>query len=533
MRPTTPGAALKLCLNKWVAAGALFPVLLAAQPVASVTVHTRNGDLEGAVSGDGLVRAFKGIPYAAPPVGSLRWQAPQPVVPWSGVRQATAFGPRAMQGRIFGDMVFHDQGPSEDCLYLNVWAPAKPAGDRLPVMVWIYGGGFVAGATSEGRQDGASLCQKGVLVVSMNYRLGAFGFLALPGLTQESTHHASGNYGLLDMVAALRWVHDNIAAFGGDPDNVTIFGESAGSFAVSSLMASPLAQGLFHKAIGESGAMFGRTIPARSLAAAEAAGVKFMEGAFGTAAVDQLRARSAQQILDASLKAGRDSYGPDVDGWFLPGDCPALYAAGKQSHIPLLAGWNLDEGGYQALLGTDAPTLANYTAQARKRFGEQADGFLEAYAATTDAEAKRAAADFGGDLFIGYSTWKWLDQHLATGGSPVYRYKFEELMPLPSDAKPDAAPTAYHSAEIEFVFRMLATKNLSFEPRHHDVSEMMASYWTNFAKTGNPNGPGLPHWPQYTKQDGYEVMHLKAEPVAAPDAHRARYEFLDKNGMGK
>ncbi|HVZ64025.1 MAG TPA: carboxylesterase family protein [Lacunisphaera sp.] len=507
---------------------ALAPGLATAAPVVK---HTTAGDVEGDVTTDG-VSAFKGIPYAAPPVGALRWQPPQPVAPWTGIRPAHAFGARAMQGRIFSDMRFFDTGPSEDCLYLNVWAPAKA--EKLPVMVWIYGGGFVAGATSEPRQNGEKLCQKGVVVVSMNYRLGVFGFYAHPELTAESPHHASGNYGLLDMVAALQWVRDNIAAFGGDPGNVTIFGESAGSFAVSALMASPLAHGLFHKAIGESGAMFGRTLGTHTLAEAEANGTKFAETYLGTTSLEKLRALPADQVLAASLKArdahDDDAFGSDVDGWFLPQTPRDLFAAGKQNKVPLLAGWNHDEGGPGELFGQDKPTLVNYVKHAKERFGDRAVAFMRAYSATSDAEARRAAADFGGDQFIGFGTWKWIEMSVATGGQPVYRYRFDRDMPRPPDAKPDWTPVAYHSAEIEFVFRVLDSKEgLTFGPDDHKVSELMASYWSNFAKTGNPNGDGLPEWPEYKPGD-YQVMHLSAESVAVPDVHRSRYLFLDAPG---
>ena len=233
--------------------------LLSAQESTPVQITTAHGILEGVVSSDGSVRTFKGIPYAAPPVGDLRWKAPQPVEPWEGVRRATDFPPRAMQVHVWDDMFFCDDGPSEDCLYLNLWMPSRPDTDKLPVMFWIHGGGFIAGSTSEPRQDGGDLSKKGVIIVSLTYRMGVFGFFAHPELTAESGHEASGNYGLLDMVAALEWVRDNIATFGGDPDNVTIFGESAGSSAVNALVTSPLAGGLFHKAIGESSSFFNGT----------------------------------------------------------------------------------------------------------------------------------------------------------------------------------------------------------------------------------------------------------------------------------
>ena len=261
---------------------------MAAQQLSGEQVRTANGVLEGVLSADGKVRVFKGIPYAAPPVGPLRWKAPQPAASWTGVRKAAEFGPRCMQGRIYDDMIFRDNGPSEDCLYLNVWMPAAPAEARLPVMFWIYGGGFAAGSSSEPRQDGGNLSRKGVMIVSLNYRLGVFGFFSHPDLARESDRNAAGNYGLLDQVTALEWVHKNIAAFGGDPDNVTIFGESAGSFSVSALMASPLSRGLFRQAIGESGAFFGSTLRSKPLAQTEAADVKFAEAVLGTSSLEKL-----------------------------------------------------------------------------------------------------------------------------------------------------------------------------------------------------------------------------------------------------
>jgi para-nitrobenzyl esterase len=514
----------------------LFALLLGlqavpAQSLRTVQVSTANGVLEGVVSPDGKVRTFKGIPYAAPPVGPLRWKAPQPAPSWTGVRRAVDYGPRAMQGRIFDDMVFHDDGPSEDCLYLNLWMPEanRPPG-KLPVMVWIHGGGFIAGSSSESRQDAGNLSKKGVLVVSMNYRMGVFGFFAHPELTQESEHNASGNYGQLDQIAALKWVKENIATFGGDPDNITIFGESAGSISVSALMASPLAQGLFQRAIGESGAFFHDIHPPQSRVEAEATGMKFGEQAFSTTSLGTLRAMPAKYLLRAALKQPRESFRPIIDGYFLPTNCLSIYAAGEQSHVPLLAGWNRDEGKFKSYFTNDTPTVKNYVQRAQARFGTNSESFLKLYPAATDAEAKRAAQDFAGDRFIAYSTWKWLEMQLATGAAPVFRYEFDQTLPLPTNAKLGAEPTAPHACEIEFVFRVLSSKHLPWRPQDQMVSELMADYWTNFAKTGDPNGRGLPPWPAYTSQNGYPVMHLAANPSAAPDQHRDRYEFLDHLG---
>ena len=497
------------------------------QQLRYVQVSTANGMIEGVVSPDGKVRTFKGIPYAAPPVGPLRWKAPQPVQSWTGVLKTVDYPKRAMQGRIFDDMIFNDEGPSEDCLYLNLWMPEYHQG-KFPVMVWIHGGGFVAGSSSEPRQDAGNLSKKGVLVVSMNYRMGVFGFFAHPELTKESEHNASGNYGLLDQIAALQWIKKNIATFNGDPDNITIFGESAGSLSVSALMASPLAQGLFNRAIGESCAFFGTTLQLRSRVEAEKAGVEFAESAFGTISLEALRALPAQEVLDASLKQRGVRFGPDIDGYFLPTDCRSIYEVGKQSHVPLLAGWNKDEGNYKSFFAEDEPTVANYVAHAKTRFNSNANDFLKVYQANTNEEAKRAAQDFAGDNFIAYSTWKWLEMQLMTGESPVFRYEFDQTLPLPSDAKPGTEPTASHSWEIEFVFRVISSKNLPWRPEDYKVSELMSSYWTNFAKTGNPNGPDLPPWPEYKSSNGYQVMHFGgANPGSTPDKHRDRYEFLD------
>ena len=522
---------MKFHRQKWT----VFLVLLLgiqampAQSLRHVQIPTADGVLEGVVSADGKVRTFKGIPYAAPPVGRLRWKPPQPALPWTGVRKAVDYPRRAMQGRIYDDMVFHDAGPSEDCLYLNIWMPENhPESRRLPVMVWIYGGGFVAGSTSEPRQDAGNLSKQGVMVVSIGYRLGVFGFLALPELTKESEHNASGNYGLLDQVAALKWIKANIATFGGDPDNVTIFGESAGSRSVGALMASPLAQGLFRRAIGESSSCFDTPQPWKPRVQAEQAGVKFAESAFGTDSLEGLRAMPAQKVLAAALKLPREYFTPDIDGFFLPTNCLSIYASGQQSHVPLLVGWNRDERDFKSFFTNDAPTVANYVKRVKAQFGTNAESILKLYPATTDAAAKRAGQDIASDQFTGYDTWKWMEMQLQTGGSPIFRYEFDQTLPLPPNAKPGTEPAAPHAAEIEYVFRVLSSKHLPWRPDDHKVSELMAAYWSNFAKTGDPNGPGLPPWPAYNRQNDYPVMHLKPDSGSAPDAHRARYEFLDQ-----
>ncbi|MBV9266900.1 MAG: carboxylesterase family protein [Acidobacteriaceae bacterium] len=492
-------------------------------------VRTEAGIVDGDASADGKIHIYKGIPYAAPPVGPLRWQPPQPAAHWDGIRKATEFGHRCMQGHIFADMVFRDPGPSEDCLNLNVWTPAISPDAKLPVMVWIYGGGFQAGASSEPRQGGENLARKGVIVVSMNYRLGIFGFFSHPELTKESPHHASGNYGLMDQAAALDWVQRNIAAFGGDPGNITIFGESAGSMSVSAQMASPLAKRSFKQAIGESGAVFMLNPPMPPVRETEHIGLEFAKS-IGANTLRELRSRSADDLLQAALKMnGGFRFWPNVDGYFFPEDPAAIYSGGKQAHVALLAGWNQDEQSYQGFLGKADATPDAYAAQVRSKYPEDADQVLKIYPGKTGQEVKDSARALASDQFIAYSTWKWLDLQVKTGQAPVYRYHFEQAPPA-SATEPDRG--AYHSADILYVFQTLDSENRPWTDRDRKLSDMISSYWTNFAKTGNPNGPGMPEWPGYTKP-AYDVMHLicgqgDQAPHAATDEHRARYEFLDR-----
>lgn len=502
-----------------------FASLIASKgQAAGNQVRTVSGTVEGTTSADGKVEIFKGIPFAAPPVGDLRWKAPQPVAPWTGVRKAIEFGARCMQGNIYGDMMFRDNGPSEDCLYLNVWTPSTSADAHLPVMVWIYGGGFAAGATSEGRQDGEMLAKKGVVVVSMNYRLGIFGFFAHPELAKESGHNSAGNYGLLDQVAALEWVQKNIGAFGGDPHNVTIFGESAGSFSVSGLMASPLSRDLFQRAIGESGSFLGKGSAVKSLAESEEDGVKFA-ASIGANSLEALRTSPAADLLNAVMKArGTFRFWPNVDGYFFPRDPHEIYASGQQAHVPLLAGWNRDEGNFHAYFQNAEPTIKNYVDLTHKRFDDKTDEFLNLYPDSTDEEMMRSASDLAGDQFIAFGTWKWIEMQRTTGQSTVYRYEFDDPPPQPV-GKPSEG--AYHSAEIEFVFEALPSKRLPWRPQDEKLSQLISTYWTNFAKTGDPNSVGLPKWlPNSPPQ--FEVMHLNFDSYTRTDVHRTRYEFLDK-----
>ena len=494
-------------------------VFAAVSYAAKPTVKIGDGKLLGTFDAAAKVYAFKGIPYAAPPIGNLRWQSPQPGAKWKGVRNATQFGNRCMQGAIFPDMIFRDPGPSENCLTVNVWTSQLSKAAKLPVMFWIHGGGFAAGASSEPRQDGENLAKRGVVVVSLNYRMNVFGFFTLAELTKESSEHSSGNYGLEDMAAALKWVQKNIEAFGGDPSKVTIFGESAGSWAVSDLMASPVSKDLFARAIGESGAAFSATsLPVKSLADAEAAGSTFATS-INAPTLDALRAMPADKLMEASLKPSPEQFAPIIDGYFLPQPVPEIYAAGKQAHVPLLAGWNKNEGGTPA---QSKATVESFTADAQKNYGDRAPELLKLYPAETLEQAKESAADLGRDQFIAFATWKWIEAQAATGDAPVYRYLFTHVLPAPADVN-----GAYHSADIEFVFDDLANKDLKWRDEDKQLANLMASYWTNFAKTGDPNGPDLPKWPPYKSPDGYQVMRLDTPAGAFSEEKRARYEFLD------
>ena len=486
-------------------------------------VKTSSGIVEGVKAASPGVRVFRGIPFAAPPIGELRWKAPQPVRSWKGVLKAGDFGPRCMQAPVFSDMIFRDradQPMSEDCLYLNVWTPAKSAEDRLAVMVWFYGGGFQAGSSSEPRYDGENFAKKGIIVVSVNYRLGVFGFLSHPELTKESGVHASGNYGLMDQIAGLRWVKQNIAAFGGDPGKVTIAGESAGSLSVSALMAAPLAKESFRLAIGESGAFFGRP-PA-------GATTKQIEDR-GSRDLAALRAIGAEDLLSAAQRERSLQFWPSVDGYVLPKDVAAIFAEGKQAHVPLLAGWNAEEASWAVVYAKEKPTAHSFPQQLRTRFDDRAAEILKLYPANNDDEARKSSIDLASDLFIVYTTWAWLEMQNKTGQAAVYSYVFDRTPPVPPDTRVNGISPkelgARHACEIEYVFGTLKSQPNPWESADFKISDAMASYWANFAEAGDPNGPGLPKWPAYDGGPHAMTMHFAVEIQAVPQAHRDRYEF--------
>jgi para-nitrobenzyl esterase len=536
-------------INKVLFTTALFfAAALAANAAPADRVKIANGVLEGAGRQPTGVRIFRGIPFAQPPVGALRWQPPQPVKNWTGVRQAVKFGPRCVQHPVFGDMNFRSDGMSEDCLYLNVWTPAASGKERLPVLVYFYGGGFVAGDGSEPRYDGESMARRGIVVVTLNYRLGLFGFFAHPELTKESPHHASGNYGLLDQAAALGWVRENIAAFGGDPKRVTIAGESAGSASVSAQMASPLAKDLINGAIGESGSVLS-TMRAVPLAEAEQTGVRFATSV-DASTLAALRAMTTEQLYQATSKTAVGQFPIAVDGYFFPADPAAIYAAGRQAHVPLLVGWNSEEMTWLALLRGKEPTPENYAQAVREQLGAHADEALKLYPATTREEVIESATDLAGDRFIGYSTWKWFAMQVKTGSRPVYRYFYAHPRPQMRPEMGNAtaglaggvvrgqntgaitmppARGAVHSAEIEYALGNLATNQVfAWTTEDYKVSEIMQTYFANFVKRGDPNGPGLPTWPAVTAGKPVKVMRLDVSSRAEPERHGERYLFLDQ-----
>jgi para-nitrobenzyl esterase len=509
-------------------------VLLLVSPVGALAadrVKTANGTVEGTTEPSGI-RAYRGIPFAAPPVGELRWKEPQPVKNWEGVKAATQFGPRCMQASLFGDMVFRSNGMSEDCLYVNVWTPAKSGNERLPVLVYFFGGGFVAGDGSEPRYDGESMAKKGIVALTVNYRLGVFGFMAHPELTRESAHHASGNYALLDQNAALKWVQKNIEAFGGDPRKVTIAGESAGSIAVSAQMASPLSKGLIAGAIGESGALIAPTLPAVPLAQGEQVGVKFA-ASVGANTLADLRAMPAERIQEAAAKLPIGRFSSTIDGYVLPKSPAEIFAAGEQAHVPLLAGWNTEENSARSVLAASEPTPENFTKALGTLYGERAGDAAKVYAGSTTDDVRQAATDLASDRFIAYSTWKWIDLHSRTGTKPVYRYLYARARPQTTATpaagapRPPAARGAVHSAEIEYAMGNLATNKVyAWSDDDYKVSKVMQEYFANFVKTGNPNGSGLPQWPA-VNSGASQFMRIDVDTHAEPDKTRDRYLFLD------
>lgn len=495
-------------------------VMVSFSPACSrkaTQVQVEEGTLSGTFGTDSSIRVYKGVPFAAPPVGELRWQPPRPPAPWTGVLSADKFPPACSQEPIgsllpWTEEYMHQGETSEDCLYLNIWTGAKPESEKLPVMVYIYGGGFTQGSNAVSIYNGESLAKKGVVVVIPNYRVGPLGFLAHPELTRESDHRTSGNYGLLDQVAALWWVHNNISAFGGNPDNVTIFGQSAGAMSVAMLMQSPLSQGLFTRAIIQSGpglfsanALSGGT----SLKEAEQAGLQFAE-AKGASSLSELRAMPAEALLKVPQGI---RFGPIRDNWFLPEN----YHAEKQ--VPVMNGFTADDMGIGG--NVESPpesTVSAYEKEARQRYGKMAETFLSLYPAASDSSVPALRKNAERDR-ARVSLYLWATQQ-AGASSTVYTYYFDRAIPWPEHPEYGA----FHSGELPYMFNNLHLLNRPWEAIDRTMADQMSSYWTNFAKTGDPNGPDLPVWQPFNASEA-TTMQLGTRMGPLPIAPAEKFTF--------
>lgn len=498
-----------------------------ADPFAIVRTHS--GSISGTTNRSGDIHIFKGIPFAAPPTGELRWKAPQPVVPWNGVRKCETFGPSPIQdkptpfGVYTSEFLIPEKPISEDCLYLNVWTGAKGPGDGRPVIVYIYGGGFISGGSAIPVYDGEAMARKGVVFVSINYRVGIFGFFCHPWLTAESGHEASGNYGLLDQIAALRWVKENVAAFGGDPANVTIAGESAGSISVNCLVASPLAKGLFRRAIGESGGAVSRgftSVP--TLKEVEQTGQETTTQ-LKVPDLKALRALPAERLQAANFQRG-----PVIDGYVLPAPIGELFRKHAYNRCDLLTGWNEDDyflyGGPQ--------TAVQWRQQLQQQYGAAADSVLRLYPAPDDATALISQQRLNRDNLFGIQNYPWATLQAADASHAVFLYRFRRRLPATGDL---ANYGAFHGGEIVYAYNNLALLSRPWEDVDRRLAEAMSSYWVNFARTGDPNGGpgpragGLPHWPSYSPASD-SAMILDERPHAASLPDRAEIDFLLRMG---
>ena len=505
----------------------------------------KNGLIAGSYDTKTGIQKYLGIPFAKPPVGELRWKAPQDLDNWSGVKETMKFGPRAVQAPVFGDMDFKSDGMSEDCLYLNVWTPADRNTKDLPVLVYFYGGGFVAGDGSEPRYNGEAMAQKGIVVVTVNYRLAVFGFLAHPDLSAEAPYNASGNYGLMDQTASLKWVQENIAAFGGDPGKVTIAGESAGSISVSYQMASPLAKGLIDGAIGESGAGINPTLAPTTLAEAEKQGAEFATKA-GYPSIKELRALSTKDVYDIYNESKRFGFPVVLDGYFLPKTLPEIFEAKEQAMVPLLAGWNSAEIPGMAFMQGQPYTKEAFIAKVKETYPTDFEEVLRLHPHADPKEVERSATDLAADRFIAYSTWKWLDLHSKNSDQPVYRYLYSKLRPPLKDANLTAglaggtieggpkAPEAIgapHACEIEYAMGNLHLVDVfDWTKDDYKVSTTFMNYFANFIKTGNPNGDGQPEWKVVKSTDNApSVMVIDTDSKTVKARDDARYHFHDKS----
>ena len=531
---------------------AAMAISIATSAQDAVSVKTSYGILEGLdISG---IKTFKGVPFAAPPTGDNRWREPQPLQPWQGIRECHDYAPDPMQEPIFGDMNFGADSISEDCLYLNIWTPAITMNEKLPVLIYFNGGGLMAGSGSEPRYAGMAMARRGMICVTANYREGIFGFFAHPELSKETAYKGSGNYGFLDQQAAIRWVHENISLFGGDPERITIAGESAGSMSVSALMASPLSRGLFAQAIGSSGSVIADK-RVKSLAEAEKAGMEMMRR-MGYKNVKEMRRVPAEVLMKQANVRNVPVY--NIDNHFLTEQPFATYAAGRQMRVPLLVGGNSLEMspaayfGYITMSGREI-TMEDIAKTASGMFGDNTDEMLSLYGITApDDIYKQPGIDLCGDLFLAYSTWRWGNIHNATSGQPVYRYLYSRERPkmmiegkvagLAGGVKDKTEAEevvenkipeihgAVHSADIEYAMGNLPTNRVyDWQPEDYMVSDIFMGYYANFVKTGNPNGIGLPQWLPLDSSDspGFMVIDVKTRMEKDAGAER-RYRRMNE-----
>lgn len=459
-------------------------------------VKITNGKIQGTTNGENTIRIYKGIPFAAPPVGNLRWKAPQPVQNWKGIKQCTAFSASPMQNKPqpfycwSEEFIAQPEPLSEDCLYLNVWTSAKSKSEKQAVFVWIYGGGLSSGSANCAIYDGEEMAKKGVVFVSINYRVGVFGFLAHPELTKESNHQSSGNYGFLDQIAALKWIQKNIAAFGGDPNNVTIAGQSAGAFSVTALIASPLAKGLFHKAIAQSGGLLSNML-SQDLAKAEEQGTAFMKKANANS-IAELRNKSSAALQEISNNQDLGRFGTTLDGYVLPSNLIAYFRKGQQNQTPVLTGWVTGDGGF---MGDAQMTVEEYKNEAQKKYGDKASQFLSIFPASTIDDVKLAKQK------LSLMDFAVLPSHLLAefNTKTTYIYQFGHV---PPDKPNFPNYGAFHTSEVPFALHTLHTWNRPWQKLDKELENTISSYWVNFAKTGNPNGNSLPEWKSYDSQSG-------------------------------
>ena len=531
---------------------AAMAISIATSAQDAVSVKTSYGILEGLdISG---IKTFKGVPFAAPPTGDNRWREPQPLQPWQGIRECHDYAPDPMQEPIFGDMNFGADSISEDCLYLNIWTPAITMNEKLPVLIYFNGGGLMAGSGSEPRYAGMAMARRGMICVTANYREGIFGFFAHPELSKDTAYKGSGNYGFLDQQAAIRWVHENISLFGGDPERITIAGESAGSMSVSVLMASPLSRGLFAQAIGSSGSVIADK-RVKSLAEAEKAGMEMMRR-MGYKNVKEMRKVPAEVLMKQANVRNVPVY--NIDNHFLTEQPLVTYAAGRQMRVPLLVGGNSLEMspaayfGYITMSGREI-TMEDIAKTASGMFGDNTEEMLSLYGITApDDIYKNPGIDLCGDLFLAYSTWRWGNIHNATSGQPVYRYLYSRERPkmmiegkvagLAGGVKDKTEAEevvenkipeihgAVHSADIEYAMGNLPTNRVyDWQPEDYMVSDIFMGYYANFVKTGNPNGIGLPQWLPLDNSDspGFMVIDVKTRMEKDAGAER-RYRRMNE-----